>query len=106
MTKIAEALDTLSENPSEPSFAAKAKVVVSEVANQIGQWWQKHAAEAVDWSIRMPAMAGTLALFHGVGANMWWATPIAAQMTGGDKITSLLRKMLLWGKSSKNGEDG
>jgi hypothetical protein len=69
----------------------KANKVAQEFADQVGAWWTKNSAEAVDWAIRVPAMAAGIGLLSVVGAPMAMATPIIAAMVGGKKAIDALR---------------
>jgi hypothetical protein len=90
--KIATTLVDLEKNEREPALLGKAREAVASVGNQVNEWLRKNAAEAVDWSVRLPVFAAGVALLGWAGANMTIATSAVAAIVGGTKVVGILRK--------------
>lgn len=89
--KIAAALAKLSDSDEEARLLTSAKKIVVSVGKQVNDWWAKNAPEAIDWTVRLPVLAGGVALLGWAGANMTIATSAVAAIVGGPKVIAAIR---------------
>jgi hypothetical protein len=68
--QIADALGALDANPTEPFLLGKASKIVSDVGNQINNWWKTNGPEAVDWGMRIPFFVAGVSMLGWVG-RIW-----------------------------------
>lgn len=92
--KIAVALSDAAENPDQSFLLGKAKAVVGALNDQIREWCQSNAADAIDWAIRIPVLASGVALLGLAGASMSYATLIVGAMVGGDKVAKVAQRLI------------
>ena len=90
--RIARQLSILSSDPHEPVLLGKAGEVVAEVGKQINNWWTTNAAEAIDWSIRLPIIIAAVGALGWAGANMTVGTTAVAAMVGGRKVLDVIKR--------------
>jgi hypothetical protein len=81
--QIALALESNLDNSAKPG---RAKRILQSVARQVEDWWSEHAAEVVDWGVRIPFLAGGTALLNAAGANMTVGTIALSTLVGGQKV--------------------
>jgi hypothetical protein len=90
--RIARQLAALSSNPHEPVLLGKAGKVVAEVGSEITGWWTANAAEAIDWSIRLPIIVAAVGALGWAGANMTVGTTAVAALVGGRKVLEVIKR--------------
>lgn len=90
---IAEALEAVGQNQYQPVFLGIAAKIIGGVAAELSKWWDKHAAEAVDWAIRLPILTASIATFNLAGADMTYGTGLAAAAVGGEKVIQALEHL-------------
>lgn len=90
--RIALALANISRSSKNEIIVRKANAVVEGVGNELNAWWNKNKVEAVDWSVRIPVLAGGIALLGLAGAPMTLATTIVATMVGGQKVVEAVKR--------------
>jgi hypothetical protein len=88
---IAKAIAAFASKPDEPFLLGKAGEVVNAVGDQVTKWWQQNGTDVVDWTIRLPILAGGIAALGWAGANMAVGTTAVAAMVGGEKVLKAIR---------------
>jgi hypothetical protein len=73
-------------------LAGHAKKVVDSIAKEIGDWWQKNRAEAVDWGVRINFISAGVAVLGLAGADMQIATAAVSAIVGGEKVIEAIRR--------------
>jgi hypothetical protein len=90
--QIAEALAALSRNPQQTVLLERATEVVRGVGKQVSRWWDENGLEVIDWSVRLPVLAGGVAMLNLAGAQMTVGTTAVAALVGGEKVLKVIAR--------------
>lgn len=98
LTAILDRLDLLQveislalSSGATPKSVDRANEQLGLLRKEVGTWWEKNRADAVDWCIRFPAIGGAIGLLNMVGATPVLATTAAIAAIGGPKLARSIR---------------
>lgn len=71
---------------------AKVEKAVLSVGRQVERWCSENASQMVDWAVRIPVIAGGVALLGWAGADTTISTAVVSAIVGGPTVVEAIKK--------------